>query len=212
MAAEIGLTAQLEGLLAGLTEQEAYTVQIELLGLGPQVTSEQIGWKVGATAAGPQKALGLSGPFSAPLFARQLSVVEAHTTLSLSGMGGLGVTVETELGFTLRKDLPAKDYKYDYDQVHDALGDLTACVEVTARRVSNAPDDLLGPLVVADGGGCGAVVQSATTLSRDEWLSAVDPPSATVTVAVGGTEVATGTGDVSSPTQSPPQLDFQGCV
>ena len=66
-------------------------------GLGPQVTSDQIGWKVGATADGPQRSLGLSGPFSAPLFARQLSTVEAYTSLSLSGMGGLGVTVVSPL-------------------------------------------------------------------------------------------------------------------
>ena len=87
---------------------QAYVIQRELLALGEKVTSPRIGWKVGATAAGPQQALGLSGPFSAPLFKRQLSEGPA-TALSLSAMGGLGVTVETELGFTLRKDLPPQD-------------------------------------------------------------------------------------------------------
>ena len=76
------------------------------------MTGPRIGWKVGATAPGPQKALGLSGPFSAPLFERQLSTADGDAAaLSLSAMGGLGVTVETELGFTLRKDLPPKDYQ-----------------------------------------------------------------------------------------------------
>ncbi len=92
--------------------RQAYIIQRELLALGDEVTSPRIGWKVGATAAGPQKALGLAGPFSAPLFERQLSTTGgAGATLSLSAMGGLGVTVETELGFTLRKDLPPKDYQ-----------------------------------------------------------------------------------------------------
>ena len=59
--------------------------------------------------------------------------------------------------------------RYDYDAVYDALGSLTACVEVTARRVSPKGDTLLGPLVIADGGGCGAVVQSQITLSREAW-------------------------------------------
>lgn len=59
--------------------------------------------------------------------------------------------------------------RYSYDVIHDALGSLTACVEVTARRVSPSGETLLGPLVIADGGGCGAVVQSQITLSREEW-------------------------------------------
>lgn len=91
---------------------QAYTIQRELLALGEEVTSPRIGWKVGATASGPQTALGLTGPFSAPLFDRQLSATQGTAAaLSLSAMGGLGVTVETELGFTLRKDLPPRDYQ-----------------------------------------------------------------------------------------------------
>ena len=203
LAAEVGLTAQLEGLLAGLDEGEAYLIQRQLLGLGEDLCSRQIGWKVGATAAGPQQALGLSGPFSAPLFARQhIAPDEAaggggSAALSLSAMGGLGVTVETELGWVLRKDLPALPdpaAEYSYEVVHDALGPLCACVEVTARRVAPREGTALGPLVIADGGGCGAVVTGATSLPREQWLEAVDPPAAAVRVVVDGAEVASGVG------------------
>ena len=207
LAAEVGLTAQLEGLLVGLDEGEAYLIQQQLLGLGEDLCSRQIGWKVGATAAGPQQALCLSGPFSAPLFARQLCSSHiapdeaagggGSATLSLSAMGGLGVTVETELGWSLRKDLPPLPdpaAEYSYEVVHDALGPLCACVEVTARRVAPREGTALGPLVIADGGGCGAVVTSATSLSREQWLDSVDPPAAAVRVVVDGAEVASGVG------------------
>ena len=43
LAAEVGLTAQLEGLLAGLDEGEAYLIQRQLLGLGEDLCSRQIG-------------------------------------------------------------------------------------------------------------------------------------------------------------------------
>eukprot|EP01047_Picozoa_sp_COSAG01_P049675 COSAG01_NODE_4946_length_4600_cov_9.134192_7_plen_221_part_00 len=56
----------------GLTQDQAYYVQERLIDLGEGVTGAHIGWKVGATAPGPQKALGLPGPFRAPLFAKQV--------------------------------------------------------------------------------------------------------------------------------------------
>ena len=55
--------------------------------------------------------------------------------LSLARMGGLGASVETELGWVLRKDLPPlgpEAQEYDYDTVRDALGPLCACVEARA--------------------------------------------------------------------------------
>ena len=61
-------------LMLGMTEAEAYFVQECFLELGDPVTSKHVGWKVGATAAGPQAALKLDGPFRAPLFARNLHV------------------------------------------------------------------------------------------------------------------------------------------
>jgi 2-keto-4-pentenoate hydratase len=88
-------------LLLGLTEREAYYVQEQQLLLGDAVTSKAMGWKVGATSAIAQAALKLSGPFRAPLFQKHLYHAKQgeQTVLSCDEMGGLGITVETGLGW-----------------------------------------------------------------------------------------------------------------
>jgi 2-keto-4-pentenoate hydratase len=68
-----------------------------------------------------------------------------------------------------RRQSQAHKGAYSFEEVLDALGDLTPAMEITARRVPSPDGDPLGPWVVADGGGCGAVVVGGFTLPRSVW-------------------------------------------
>lgn len=113
-------------------------------------------------------------------------------------MGCSGITVETELGWLLRHDLPSRapsEPPYTAAEVHDALGDLYGCIEVTARRVVAPETESPGAWAIADAGGCGAVIRGALAVPREDWSTAAfAPEAAQVSVEVDAVEVAAGVG------------------
>lgn len=114
------------------------------------------GWKCGATNAAAQAALKLTAPFRGPFFKDMIA--EAPTSgpflLHLETVGVRGV--ETELGFTMARPLPARNAPYTEEEVAEAVGALVPCVEVVATRFASPP--VPSPWLIADTGGCGLVI------------------------------------------------------
>ena len=66
---------------------------------------------------------------------------------------------------------------------------------MTAWRVSAPADECPGAWVIADSGGCGAVVQGSRAVPREAWgTGSFAPEKARVRVSVDGAEVAQGVG------------------
>jgi hypothetical protein len=63
------------------------------------------------------------------------------------------------------------------------------------RAAASCAGEDNGAWLLADGGGCGAVVLGEKVLSAEDWMhGSFDAPSAHVSVSVDGSEVATGVG------------------
>jgi len=178
---------------------DAYSIQMQLVRLGRTHTvhaGRHAGWKVGATAPGPQKALGLTEPFHGPLFDRWIKQTanDEVVELSLSQLGLGGITLETELGFGLAKGLEPDDM--NWQSIEAAVDFVAPCVEVTARRLIPTAAMPLSPapLVVADSGGCGAVIIGKKVSLAEVGLSADSLPDVSVSVELNGKMMGYGNG------------------
>ncbi len=108
------------------------------------------GWKIGATAAGAQKALGLSGPFVGAI--RQTHVVQSPARFVFADLNR--PIIESEYAYRLAKDLPASGAPYDRAAVEAAIGSIIIGIEMPLSRLG--ADHSLGALAsIADHGGTG---------------------------------------------------------
>jgi len=191
-----GLYTQAMEALGGVELEDAYAIQSALVHLGEGLTSRHVGWKIGATAPGPQAALGLPEPFHGPLFERWLRPVQEGEQVQVrcSELGVGGITVETELGVELGCDLPPGG-ALDAAAVEAAIRSVAPCIEVTARRlVPPAGAGPAGPVVVADSGGCGLVVVGKRLTLAELASAELSLPGASVSVSKNGDFVGLGTG------------------
>ena len=145
-----------------------------------------VGWKIGATAAGAQKAMGLSGPFVGHICG---GMVDEGTEIPYRFSEMLGPIYESEYAFRLGADLPARGTPYTRAEVEAAIGSLIAGIEVPERRL--ADDHGLGALAsVADHGGVGRYI-----IGREfaDWRG-IDCVNQEVVLTFNGEEAGRGTG------------------
>lgn len=143
------------------------------------------GWKIGATGPGPQKALGLGGPFTG--FIPADCIDRDGVTYRFADM--LRPVVESEYAFRIGRDLPPRAEPYRRAEIEDAISSLVVGIEIPESRLGN--DHGLGAIAtVADHGGTGRYV-----LGREvaDWRG-VDCVDQDVVLTFDGKEVGRGTG------------------
>jgi 2-keto-4-pentenoate hydratase len=132
------------------TESEAAAIGAAILAAN---TKPIVGWKIGATAAAAQQAMGLSGPFVGFLTEDMLDrngVTYKHADL-------LGPIVESEYAFRMKDDLPPRKEPYSRSEVEAAVGSLIIGFEIPERRLADGHS--LGAFgSIADHGGTGRYV------------------------------------------------------
>jgi len=144
------------------------------------------GWKIGATGAAPQKALGLSQPFVG--YIRAANVDTGATTYTFADLNR--PIIESEYAYRLKADLPAREKDYTRAEIEAAIGSLIIGMEVPLSRLG--PDHGLGPLaLVADHGGTGRFVIGA---EYDDWKS-IDTVKQDVVLTFDAAEAGRGTGE-----------------
>ena len=109
---------------------DAYAVQERFAnGFG----GEPVGYKIGATNKVLQERLGIDEPFFGRLMSAR--VFESPAVIELTAMAG--IMVETEYGFHMAADLPAKQGPFDRDRVAAAVGALVPAIEIVDTRFTD---------------------------------------------------------------------------
>ncbi len=140
-----GRAVNIDAALRPATLAAAYEIQNEISLLAG---SPRVGWKLGATSAAAQQALGFDGPFFAPLLRRFCH--ESGTMIALPVKQGPGV--EAEFAILLGAELPARPEAYDRDSVAAAVAAVCPAIEIAGSRLVDGmskPDPMM---IVADGG------------------------------------------------------------
>lgn len=94
--------------------------------------SASIGWKVGATNEGAQKAFGLDGPFYGPMV--EASLVEQGGSVAAKPTV---LAVEPEYAFKMNRDYPANGEAINEETAAAAVGACHIALEVIGRCVSS---------------------------------------------------------------------------
>lgn len=145
-----------------------------------------IGWKIGATSSAAQQALGVSGPFAGHICE---GMVDEGAEIDYRFADLLGPIYESEYGFRLSADLPARATPYSRGEVEAAIGSLIAGIEIPERRLADGhPHGALGS--IADHGGTGRYI-----LAREfeDWRD-IDCVDQEVSLTFNGAEAGRGTG------------------
>ncbi len=161
----------------------AYEIQNEISTLAG---SPRVGWKLGATSVSAQRALGLDGPFFAPLLRRFCH--ESGTVIALPVKQGPGV--EAEFAVLLGAELPARPEAYDRDSVAAAVAAVCPAIEIAGSRLVDGmakPDPMM---IVADGGSNIGFVQGEPHAG---WAG-LDLAAQEVTLFINGEQSASGNG------------------
>lgn len=160
-------------------EEEGYQIQdLVIACYGERVAA----WKVGATHPNSQAGLGVSGPVAARLFEESL-FHGSQTFPDNYVIRGL----EAEYAFLMGSDLPAEGAPYTREQIIAAVASLHPAIEVVDTRFS---EQQKGALAIADN------VNDSQWIYGDgvsDWRE-MDIINATVTMAVNGEIVVTGSG------------------
>ncbi|MEL6751087.1 MAG: hypothetical protein AAFO70_03295, partial [Pseudomonadota bacterium] len=94
---------------------------------------KSVGWKVGATNDGAQKAFGIDSPFYGPM--AEGSVLASGDELKKTGNVG---AVEPEYAFKLARDFPAEGEEINEANAKDAVETVHLAIEVIGRTLSDA--------------------------------------------------------------------------
>ena len=144
------------------------------------------GWKIGATGEGPQKALGLTGPFVGAI--RATNVIEGAAEFVFAELNR--PIIESEYAYRLKADLPASGAPYDRATVEAAIGSLICGIEMPLSRLAaDNPHGVLG--LVADHGGTGYYIIGA---EYEDWRG-IDAINTEVALTFSGAEAGRGTGE-----------------
>ncbi len=168
----------LEGSLRPTTIEEGYAIQAALV----RRVGGVAGWKIAGIVPEQRKALGLDYPIAAPILSAYVRTGPAR----FDPRKFIQPAIEGELAFLLGRDLPPRSTPYTQDEVLAAVSAVIPGIEVTDRRVGNAP----APVVLADCFGNGAYVRGPIC---SDWR-ALDLLSNPVSVDFDGREIGRGTG------------------
>jgi 2-keto-4-pentenoate hydratase len=136
-----------------------------------------VGFLVGATNPEMQKSLKTDEPYYACILESNL----CHSPADLKPFNLLTIGLESEVAFTLGRDLPARDKPYSEKEVADAIRSIHASVEVVNGHIR---DWLNKPIawVMADNGTDGPLVLGPGV---EDWRG-IDRPNIPVTLTVNG--------------------------
>lgn len=178
-----GRAVNIDAGLRPATLAAAYEIQNEILDLAG---SPRVGWKLGATSTAAQQALGLDGPFFAPLLRRFRH--ESGTVIALPVKQA--PAVEVEFALLLGAELPARTGAYDRDSVAAAVAAVCPAIEIVGSRLVGGmakPDPMM---IVADGGANVGFVQGEPHAG---WAG-FDLAAQGVTLFINGEQTASGNG------------------
>ncbi len=145
-----------------------------------------VGWKIGATAAAAQQAMGLAGPFAGHICE---GMVDEGPETEYRFADLLGPIYESEYAFRLSAGLPAREEPYSREEVEAAIGSLITGIEIPERRLADDhPHGALG--TVADHGGTGRFIIAR---EFEDWRS-IDCVDQDVTLTFNGVEAGRGAG------------------
>lgn len=161
----------------------AYAVQDAITALSG---SSPVGWKLGATSAASQTALGLDGPFYGPLFA-PFCYADGAT---VPGASAFGPGAEGEFALILGADMPPRVAPYTAADVADAVAAVCPALEIAGTRLAGGLLQADPRHLIADGAANIAFLHGDPVAA---WRS-LDLAAHGVTVFVNGEEKAQGTG------------------
>lgn len=164
------------------TRDDAMAIQTEVFN---QFGSPLIGWKVGATTEGAQKAFGIDSPFYGPM--PQSAVCESGCDLEKTAVVG---ACEPEYAFKMARDFPASGEEITVENATAAIDSVHIAIEVIGRAIGN-PDYGNGVGVTMDFGGNVVFVVGPEV---KDWASQ-DLTNAPVHSKVDGDVVESGNGE-----------------
>lgn len=141
--------------------EEAYRLQERLLAL---IDAPAVGWIMACTGAAMQKVHGLPGPYWGRALAD--AVYESPARLAMSLFTG-PPSLEIELVFRLRADLPPREAPYNADEVAEAVACMHAGLELVDGRWADL-QAIDGPSLVADNGTDGLLILGP---AYEDWRS-----------------------------------------
>jgi 2-keto-4-pentenoate hydratase len=162
--------------------EEAYLWQDVLIA---KMASPVRGWKVGATSAVGQKALGVDQPVAGPLFDNVIQASGSDCKLVPDSMG----ITESEFAFQMRNTLPRQDGDYTIEDIMPHIAGVAPALEIVDTRFMSG----FGPgiaWIIADGTGNHGFIHGTVV----ENIERIDFPAHQVRLMKDGNEVATGNG------------------
>ena len=144
-----------------------------------------IGLKLGGTTAPAMQALGLSSPFTGPIFSARHHPSGARVARSLFHV----CVIEAEIGVRIARDLGPRSDVPSREELLDAIDEVYPCIEIADSRLSNWATASASE-IVTDLGYAGAWVQG---LPQPGWRT-LDLRTLAVTLSCDGQPVRTGSG------------------
>ena len=145
-----------------------------------------VGWKLGATSAASQKALGLSGPFYGPLLAPFCFDPDA----AVPGVASFGPGGEGEIAMVIGQDLAPRDAPYSEDDVAAAVAAVCPALEIAGTRLVGGVLNADPRHLIADDAANAAFIAGTPVA---QWRD-LDLVHQTVTLTINGTVKGQGTG------------------
>lgn len=130
-------------------EDEAYDAQDAL---GEYLGMYVAGWKIGATTAPVQKAIGMTEPFSGRIIAGTVH----RSGVELPAGNGHNI-LEAEFAVRLARDLPGEGETYTPENLRAAIHAIHPCIEIN-RPAFRDPFKMSGLAVIADNGSNAGIV------------------------------------------------------
>jgi len=161
----------------------AYAIQDAITALSHSVP---LGWKLGATSAASQVALGLDGPFYGPLLAPFCHGDGAR----VADATPFGPGAEGEFALILGDDLPPRVAPYSVQEVAAAVAAVCPALEIAGTRLAGGLMQADPRHLIADGAANIAFLRGAPV---GAWQG-FDLAAHRVTLFVNGAEKASGTG------------------
>lgn len=162
-------------------EDEAYDAQDAL---GEYLGLYVAGWKIGATTAQVQKAIGMNEPFSGRIIAGTVY----RSGIELAAGKGHNI-LEAEFAVRLARDLPGEGLSYTADNLRGAIHTVHPSIEIN-RPSFQDPFKMSGMAVIADNGSNAGIVLGDPIA---DWQR-VDLAAAAVQFRKNAAAVAQGTG------------------
>lgn len=163
--------------------EAAYRLQARLLAL---IDAPTVGWIMACTGAAMQKVHGLPGPYWGRALAE--AVYQSPARLAMSLFTG-PPSLEIELVFRMRADLPPREAPYSTDEVAEAVACMHAGLELVDGRWADL-QAVDGPSLVADNGSDGLLILGP---AYEDWRS-LDRAHLPLRLEVNGQAVGGGIG------------------